>query len=97
MGLGFLDQTRAVPDHRIPGMMTNPLDEILLATPVGVVCRADDWEGVDEVANGALDWLRRFLPFANGLPMAQTLREVFRLLDTLALTKGFAVWAASGR
>jgi predicted transposase YbfD/YdcC len=70
---------------------------VLLATLVGVVCGADDWEGVEEVATGALDWLRSFLPFKSGLPTAQTLRKVFRLLDTLALQRGFAAWAASLR
>ena len=41
--------------------MTYPLHEVVLATLVGVVCGADDWEGVEEVATGALDWLRGFL------------------------------------
>jgi predicted transposase YbfD/YdcC len=97
MTLGFLDQMRVVPDHRIPGMVTYPLDEILLATLTGVVCGADDWEGVEEIASGGLDWLRGFLPFANGIPTAQTLRKVFRLLDAQALERGFATWAASMR
>jgi len=97
MLLGFLDHMRVVPDHRIPGMVTYPLDEVLLATLVGVVCGADDWEGVEEIATGALDWLRGFLRFANGVPTAQTLRKVFRLLDTQALQRGFAAWAASLR
>jgi predicted transposase YbfD/YdcC len=97
MSLGFLDHMRVVPDHRIAGMVTYPLDEVLLATLVGVVCGADDWEGVEEVATGALEWLRGFLPFANGIPTAQTLRKVFRLLDTQALQRGFAAWAASLR
>ena len=97
MSLGFLDHMRVVADHRIPGMVTYPLDEVLLATLVGVVCGADDWEGVEEVATGALDWLRGFLPFANGVPRGQTLRKVFRLLDTEALQRGFAAWAASLR
>jgi predicted transposase YbfD/YdcC len=61
------------------------------------VCGADDWEGVEEIATGALDWLGGFLPFANGIPTAQTLRKVFRLLDTQALQRGFAAWAASLR
>ncbi|PWB95638.1 hypothetical protein C5689_00525 [Methylosinus sporium] len=39
---------RIVPDHRIPGMVTYPLDEILLTALVGVVCGADDWDGVEE-------------------------------------------------
>ena len=97
MGIDFLDHMRAVPDHRIPGMVTYPLDEILLATLVAVVCGADDWEGIEEIAKGALDWLRDFLPFASGIPSAQTFRKVFRLLDTRALAKGFAAWAASVR
>ncbi len=92
-----LDHMRAVPDHRIPGMVSYPLDEVLLVTLVGVVCGADDWEGVEEVATGALYWLRGFLPFGNGVATAQTLRKVFRLLDPQALQRGFAGWAASLR
>ena len=97
MSFGFLDHMRVVPDHRIPGMVTYPLDEVLLATLVGVVCGADDWDGVEEVAKGALKWLEGYLPFKNGIPTAQTLRKVFRLLDAQALQRGFAAWAASMR
>lgn len=97
MGLGFLDHMRIVPDHRVVGMVTYPLDEILLATLVGVVCGADDWDGVEEIAEGAVGWLRRFLPFAEGVPTAQTFRKVFRLIDAAALGRGFAAWAASIR
>jgi predicted transposase YbfD/YdcC len=97
MSLGFLDHMRVVPDHRIPGMVTYPLDEVLLATLVGVVCGADDWDGIEEVATGALNWLRGFLLFKNGIPTAQTLRKVFRLLDSEALQRGFTAWAASLR
>lgn len=97
MANGFLDHMRIVPDHRIPGMVTYPLDEILLTTLAAVICGADDWEGVEEVATGALDWLRAFLPFENGIATAQTLRKVFRLLDPEALERGFAAWASSLR
>ncbi len=51
MGLGFLDHMRVAPDHRISGMATYPLDKILLAA---VVCEADDCDGVEEIATGAL-------------------------------------------
>jgi hypothetical protein len=47
-------------------MVTLPLDEILLATLVSVVCGADDWERVEDHARESLDWLRRYLPFARG-------------------------------
>ena len=97
MGLGFLDYARKVPDHRIVGMTTYPLGEILLATLVGVVCGADDWEGVETIGEAALEWLRRFLPFADGVPSAQTFRKVFRLIDKQALAECFAAWAQAGR
>src|SRR5208283_5453001 len=95
MVIGFLDHVRKVPDHRIVGMTTYPLDEILLAALAGVICGADDWEGVEAVAEGALDWLRGFLPFAAGIPTAQTFRKVFRLIDArfvgeLRILGGFA-------
>ena len=82
MCLGFLDYARKVPDHRIPGMTTYPRGEVLLATLVGVVCGADDFEGVETIGEAALEWLRRFLPFARGVPTAQTFRNVFRLIDS---------------
>lgn len=97
MTKGFLDHMRIVPDHRVPGMVTYPLDEILLTTLVGVICGGDDWEGIEEIAAGALDWLRQFLPFKDGIATAQTLRKVFRLLDPTALEQGFSAWASSLR
>src|SRR5271165_493143 len=97
MVIGFLDHVRKVPDHRIVGMTTYPLDEILLAALAGVICGADDWEGVEAVAEGALDWLRGFLPFAAGIATAQTFRKVFRLIDARALSESFASWTASLR
>lgn len=85
----FLAHMRIVPDHRIPGMATYPLDAIFLTTPVGVVRGADDWDGVEEVET-ALDRLRSYLPFENGVANAQTLRKVFHLLDPKALEQGFS-------
>jgi hypothetical protein len=47
MTIGFLEQMKVIPDHRITGMVTYPLDEILLTTLVGVFCGADDWEAIE--------------------------------------------------
>jgi len=87
-----LDHMRIVPDHRIAGMVTSALDEILLTTLIGVVCEANDWEEIEEVATRALDWLRAFLPFENGIATAQ--RKGFHPLDPLALEQGFAAKAS---
>lgn len=95
MGTSFLTHMRVVPDHRVVGMVTYPLDEILLATLTGVLCGADDWEGIETVGLGLMEWLRQFLPFRRGVPTAQTFRKVFRLLPPDALERGFISWVAS--
>jgi predicted transposase YbfD/YdcC len=95
MGLSFLEHFRSLPDYRIPGLETYPLDEILLATLVGVLCRMEDWEEITLFAGAHLDWLRRYLPYAQGVPSEQTLRAVFRGLDSEQFSRCFASWVTS--
>src|SRR5271165_6371228 len=47
MSVNFLDHIKTVEDHRIPGMTTYPLDEVLLTVLVGLLCRMEDF---DEIA-----------------------------------------------
>jgi len=42
MNINFLDHISIVEDHRVPGMVTYPIDEVLLTTLVGLICRAED-------------------------------------------------------
>lgn len=95
MRISFLEQIKEIPDHRIAGMVTYPLDEILLATLVGVLCGADDWDVIELLSREYLAWLQRFLPYRSGIPHAQTFRKVFRLLDPKVLEKCFGAWVAS--
>jgi predicted transposase YbfD/YdcC len=93
--VSFLEIMRSVPDYRVVGMITYPLDEILLATLVGVLCGADDWDEIEDMSEAYLDWLRQFLPYKSGIPTAQTFRKTFSLLPTKLLEKGFAAWVSS--
>ncbi len=93
--MSFLDHISGIEDPRILGMVTFPLDEILLATLSGLLCRCEDFDEIEEFANAELDWLRQFLPFAEGIPTAQTFRKLFRLLDPGALEAAFSGWVRS--
>lgn len=95
MARSFLEHIKDIADHRVVGMVTYPLDEILLATLVGVLCGADDWDTVELLAREYLTWLKRFLPYKCGIPQAQTFRKVFRLLKPDILERCFASWIAS--
>lgn len=94
MTANFLDHIKIIEDHRIVGMVTYPLDEVLLTTLVGLLCRADDFDEIELIGQEQLGWLRQILPFKDGVPQAQTFRKIFRLLDPQALEKAFASWVA---
>ncbi|MGH6796422.1 MAG: ISAs1 family transposase [Methylocella sp.] len=95
MTIALLEHIKVVPEHRVPGMVTYPLDEILLSTVVGVLCGGDDWETIELLSHEYLAWLKQFLPYQHGIPKAQTFRKVFRLLEPDSLEKCFAAWLAS--
>ena len=90
----FISWIGIVPDPRIVGMVTYPLGEILLVALVGTLCRMEDWDEIVYFAEEQVDWLRRFLPFANGIASAKTFRTVFRALDHDAFSETFTAWVS---
>lgn len=95
MGANFLDHIKVVEDGRIPGMTSYPLDEVLLTILIGLLCRMEDFDEFAMFGEEQIDWLRRFLPFSNGVAPAQTLRRALRALDPKALQEAFSSWVAS--
>jgi hypothetical protein len=94
MSLSFLEYVSILPDPRIGGMVIYPLPEVLLSALVGVICGGDDWEEVALCAEAKLPFLRRYLPFEQGIASAQTFRRVFRALDSEAFGERFLAWVA---
>jgi hypothetical protein len=47
-----------------------PLPEILLLVVSAVLSGADGWEAIEQFGKSKLDWLRKFAPFADGIPIA---------------------------
>ncbi len=95
MSISFLDHLGDVEDPRIPGMVVYPLDEILLTVLVGLLCRAEDFDEIEDICGELLDWLRQFLAFRDGVAPAQTLKRTLARLEPRSLEAAFAAWAAS--
>ena len=87
MSASFLDHVRDIEDGRIAGMTTYPLDEVLLTVLVGLLCKMDDTDDISTFCDEQIDWLRRYLPFENGVAPAQTLSRALRALDPKALAR----------
>lgn len=95
MPASFLSLMNGIPDPRIAGMITYPMDEMLLAALVGVLCGAEDFDDVESIGLELVEWLRGFLPFEHGIAPAQTMRRVFRVVDAAAMERLLSRWAAS--
>ena len=64
---------------------------------VGTLCRMEDWDEIVYFAEEQQGWLRRFLPFENGIASAKTFRTVFRALDHKAFSETFTAWVSQWR
>jgi predicted transposase YbfD/YdcC len=69
-----------------------PLDELLLVALAAITSGADDWVSVVKWGQSKLDWLRRWLPFANGIASHDTFSRVFALLDAQRFEACFIAW-----
>lgn len=95
MTMTFLEQIQQIEEPRVPGMVVYRLDEILLTVLVGLLCRAEDFDEIEDVGTELLDWLRQFLPFEHAIAPAQTLRRTLARLDPRQLEATFAAWVRS--
>lgn len=68
------------------------LDELLLVALCAITSGADSWISVTGWARLKLEWLRRFLPFSNGIASHDTFSRVFNLLDARQFEACFICW-----
>lgn len=84
-----------VSDPRSDKNKLYPLEEILLLCICAVLSGAEGWEGIAEFGRDRLVWLRRFLPFRNGIPSEDCLGWVMARLPRRAFQEAFIAWTRS--
>ena len=88
---GFLQAFEGLEDPR-SRVCAYPLDELLLVALCAITSGAESWVTVVEWGCMKLDWLRRWLPFANGIASHDTFGRVFSLLDAKGFEACFIGW-----
>jgi predicted transposase YbfD/YdcC len=81
-----------LPDPRIDRTKKHALSDILVITLCAAIAGAESWEAVAAFGKARHDWLKRFLPLANGIPSADTFGRVFAALDPKAFGRRVAEW-----
>lgn len=91
-GTSLLDQFAALKDPRQTAKVLHPLPEILLLVLAATLAGADDFVEVQAWGEERLAFLRRFLPYANGIPSHDTLNNVVNALDPALFKRCFVSW-----
>jgi predicted transposase YbfD/YdcC len=91
--LSLLAQFAALRDPRQTAKVLYPLPEILLLVLAATLAGADDFVEVRAWGEERLAFLRRFLPFANGVPSHDTLNGVINALDPELFKRCFVAWS----
>ena len=68
------------------------LEDIIMLTLSAVVCCCEDWVGIVDFGEGNEDWFREFLEIPNGIPLNETLSDVFARVKPCAFEQAFAAY-----
>lgn len=92
IGIRLLDHFSALDDPRQQAKVLYPLPEIVLLLLCATLAGADDFVEMRLWGTRNLAFLRRFCPYAHGLPSHDTLGEVVRAVDPALFKACFTSW-----
>jgi hypothetical protein len=79
--LVFLSFFADLPDPRQAGKVIYPLQEVLLLCLLAVLAGAESFVEIARFVEKKIELLRRFLPFKDGTPSHDQLRDIFAMID----------------
>jgi predicted transposase YbfD/YdcC len=85
----------SLEDPRVVGRSAHPLLTVIVMALVGVICGANGWDDIREIAVDRRDWFARWLVMPNGVPSADTFRRVLGALRPEAFSGCVAAWVRS--
>jgi predicted transposase YbfD/YdcC len=88
----FIEHFSDLKDPRDDKNKKHELMDILFLVIAAVISGAEGWEAIETFGEEKLDWLRKYFPFANGVPSHDCIRMVMISLSPKALQACFVRW-----
>lgn len=95
MAITILEGFSAMEDPRMDRKKLYPLIEIIFLTIAAVISGSDHFTEIQMFGEANLAWLRRYLPFANGIPSHDAVGYFFSKLDPEQFKEKFVEWIKS--
>lgn len=81
-------------DPRIDRTKKHPLQSIIFLTIAAVVAGADSFTGVEDFGDAKEEWLKKYVPFPNGIPSHDTIGNLFKRIKPEAFSRCFICWVS---
>ncbi len=91
----LLDHFSVLEDPRVERTRRYPLEEILLLVISAVLSGCNGWSSIKQFGEIKLSWLRRYLPYKDGIPVDDTIARLMRKLDPKTFQSCFVSWMQS--
>lgn len=88
----FLEYFESIDDPRQQGKVVHKLFDIIFLTVSAVISGCQGWEDIEDFGHDRLDWLRKFVPFKNGIPRHDTIARVISRIDITQFQDAFSSW-----
>ena len=95
--VSLVEHFAELSDPRIERTKLHKLSDILVIAVSAVICGAEGWTDIEEFGKSKEEWLRKFIPLANGIPSHDTFSRVFERLDPKQFEACFLSWIKSLR
>jgi predicted transposase YbfD/YdcC len=95
MQADLLSHFSDLEDPRIDRTKRYPLVEIIFLIISATISGCDGWKSIRDIGVLKLEWLRKFLPYENGIPVDDTIARLMRKLNNKQFATCFTSWMQS--
>jgi len=90
--MSFIDYFELITDPRKDINVKHELLDVIFLTITGVVSGCEGWKDIHEFGCTKIDWLKKYRPFKNGIPVDDTIARIISALVPEEFTKSFIAW-----
>ena len=89
---GLIEHFSKLEDPRVDRNKKHELIDVIVLCVSAVLSGAEGWCDIEEFGRTKLDWLRRYVPLANGIPVDDTIARIISALSVSGFQECFLSW-----
>ena len=88
----LIEHFSKLEDPRVDRNKKHELIDVIVLCVCAVVSGAEGWNDIEEFGRAKLEWLRRYVPLANGIPVDDTIARIISALSVRGFQDCFMSW-----